>query len=382
MTLVTQISRLFLPRLRRKTAVLVVCAVVSITMYPAFGAWAQEHNQAPQSAKESTLPDTGLSGLADLLADVPPAPEGNQNPPKTDSAPADLTFSAMTGEDIAKAVDVPLAVPVDDAKVKESRRREAFDAALQGLLPLKPEEIRELLERYDQTQESAALPVYPNPKPEVAVETVSLDPGAAPAVVKVAYGTVTTLNILDSTGSPWPIQDISWAGNFEVVQTGEQGSHIVRITPQSEFATGNMSIRLLTLQTPVILSMQTDREHVHYRFDAIIPQYGPGAKVPLIENAISIQAGDVGISGILQGRLPEKTQRLNVTGTDGRTSAFALNDQTYLRTPLTLLSPAWTASATSADGMRVYQIPPTPVVLLSDEGRMIRAQISKRENIQ
>jgi intracellular multiplication protein IcmK len=102
----------------------------------------------------------------------------------------------------------------------------------------------------------------------------------------------------------------------------------------------------------------------------------------LIENAISIQAGDVGISGILQGRLPEKTQRLNVTGTDGRTSAFALNDQTYLRTPLTLLSPAWTASATSADGMRVYQIPPTPVVLLSDEGRMIRAQISKRENIQ
>ena len=96
-------------------------------------------------------------------------------------------------------------------------RTDAFDSALDGLLPLRPDEIRKLLERYDQTQESVELPVYPHPKPEVAVQTIPLDPGTQPAIVNVSQGHVTTLTILDMTGAPWPIEDISWAGNFEIV---------------------------------------------------------------------------------------------------------------------------------------------------------------------
>ncbi|MCK6419089.1 MAG: DotH/IcmK family type IV secretion protein [Alphaproteobacteria bacterium] len=299
-----------------------------------------------------------------------------QSPPDQD-----LRFPTMDVPDVERAVQADV-MGRSDEQVKESRRKEAFEAALQGLLPLRPEEIRELMERFDQTQEASTLPVYPNPKPEVAVETLSLDPGAKPAVVKVAYGNVTTLNIVDSTGAPWPIQDVSWAGNFDVMQSGEQGSHIIRITPQSEFAMGNMSIRLLTLQTPVILTLETSRESVHYRFDAIIPEYGPSANVPLIESGtVSIKAGGSEIASFLQGVIPPGATRMSVDGTDGRTTAYTVNDQTYLRTPLTLLSPAWSASVASADGMRVYAIAPTPVVLLSDQGRMIRAKLSEREEL-
>lgn len=293
---------------------------------------------------------------------------------------SELNFPAMDVPDVERAVQA--APGRSDEQVKESRRKEAFEAAVQGLLPLRPEEIRELMERFDQTQEASTLPVYPNPKPEVAVETLSLDPGAKPASIKVAYGNVTTLNIVDSTGAPWPIQDVSWAGNFDVMQSGEQGSHIIRITPQSEFAMGNMSIRLLTLQTPVILSLETSREIVHYRFDAIIPEYGPSANVPLIQSGtLSVKAGGNEIASFLQGVIPPEAQRLNVEGVDGRTTAYNVKDQTFLRTPLTLLSPAWSASVASADGMRVYAIASTPVVLLSDQGRMIRAKLSEREDL-
>ena len=48
-------------------------------------------------------------------------------------------------------------------------------------------------------------------------------------------------------------------------------------------------------------------------------------------------------------------------------------------TPLTLLSPSWDSSVTSADGMNVYTLNDTPVVLLSDEGRMVRAHITADE---
>jgi intracellular multiplication protein IcmK len=261
-------------------------------------------------------------------------------------------------------------------------RSEAFNAALQSVLPLRPEEIRTLLEHFDRTQESVEVPVYPSPKPEIAVETISLDPGAPPAVINVAYGNVTTLTILDMTGAPWPIEDISWAGNFEIVESSSsQGSHIIRISPQSEFANGNMSIRLLTLKTPVILSLETSRDKVHYRFDAIIPDYGPMAEAPLIDKGISTVAGDTNIASILQGVIPEKATKLDVSGVDGRTTAYSFSGQTFIRTPLTLLSPAWNSSVTSADGMRVYSIKGSPVLLLSDKGRMVRARVSARENI-
>lgn len=261
-------------------------------------------------------------------------------------------------------------------------RREAFDSALQSLLPLHPDEIRELLEHFDRTQESVEVPVYPMPKPEMTVQTLSLDPGTRPAVVKVAYGNVSTLNFLDSSGAPWPIEDISWAGNFEVVQSGTTtGTHILRITPQSDFAYGNMSVKLLTLKTPIILTLETSRDLVHYRFDAIVPDSGPMAEAPLIKSGLTLAAGSPELSSVLQGIAPSGSERLNVAGADSRTSAYRIGEETFVRTPLTLLSPSWSSSVASADGMRVYTIQNAPVLLLSDNGKMIRARLSPREDL-
>lgn len=280
------------------------------------------------------------------------------------------------------ALNMDLEAEKTEEELQAEARDEAFDAAINGLLPLKPGEIRKLLEHYDRTQEAVELPVYPSPKPSVAVETLSLDPGAQPATIKTAYGHVTTMSVLDMSGAPWPIQDISWAGNFEVIEgSTEQGSHILRISPQSEFARGNISMRLLELQTPVILSIETSREEVHYRFDAIIPNYGPMAQAPLIDKGLSITAGSPDLSSVLQGIAPKDAQRMDVSGVDTRTSAYKHNGSVYLRTPLTLLSPGWNASVSSADGMRVYEIDDTPVLLLSQNGKMVRAQLSEREDL-
>jgi intracellular multiplication protein IcmK len=127
--------------------------------------------------------------------------------------------------------------------------------------------------------------------------------------------------------------------------------------------------------------METSRDIVHYRFDAIIPDYGPLATAPLIEQGISTQAGSRDISSILEGVIPQDAERLTVSGVDGRTSAYKFNDITYIRTPHTMLSPSWSQSVASADGMRVYEIQNAPVLLLSDKGKMVRARLSAREAI-
>lgn len=363
----------------------------------AFGAFALIGGFATPSHAQpggSSVPPAGMgmpeefpSGAAPSAPSPAPLLPGGSQQPQAAPRPAMPEFFGGTGA-LAPEPSLNLEGEEDfnfektEGELEEEARTQAFDAALQGLLPLRPDEIRTLLEHFDRTQESVELPIYAPPKPEVAVETVSLDPGAAPVVVKTAYGHVTTLTLLDMTGAPWPIQDISWAGNFEVIEaSSSQGSHIIRISPQSEFATGNMSIRLLTLKTPVIISLETSRDIVHYRFDAIIPEYGPMAETPLIDKGISTVAGDADIASVLQGVPPTGAKKLDVAGVDGRTTAYSFKGATYVRTPLTLLSPAWSASVASADGMRVYAIKDAPVLLLSDKGKMVRAHVSQREDV-
>jgi len=337
--------------------------------------------------RRAYLPLLSLAACLPALAFAqsgPPLP--GQTPPASSISQEEVVnfFSNNVDVNAPLQSSAPALATTEKSKddIEAEIRKEAFDAAVESLLPLKPNEIRELLEQFDRTQESVELPVYPSPKPEVTVQTVPLDPGTKPAVIKVAYGHVSTLNILDLTGSPWPIEDISWAGNFEITNSGaSEGTHIVRISPQSEFAYGNMSIKLLTLKTPVILTMETSRDLVHYRFDAVIPDNGPLAETPLIQSGITLAAGgNPDMSSVLQGVGPAGSERLDVSGVDSRTSAYRVGNETYVRTPLTLLSPSWSSSVASADGMRVYTVRNAPVLLLSDNGKMVRAHLSTRED--
>jgi len=269
-----------------------------------------------------------------------------------------------------------------EAELQEQQRKmdeATFNDALKMLLPLKPAEIRRMLNAFKDSREAAETPIT-DPKPVVQVETVSLDPSQVPPVIKTSPIRVTTLTILDSTGSPWPIQDVSWAGKFDVVGP-EEGGHVIRITPQTAHGTGNVSIRLVDLITPVTFTLQSGLDEVYYRFDARIPKAGPLAKAPLIEygGLKAIAGNDDNLVQVLDGTPPAGSEKMKVEGVDGRTSAWRASGRLYLRTPLTLLSPSWDSSVMSADGMNVYTLGETPVILLSDGGQMVRAQIATDE---
>ncbi|MGH1378526.1 MAG: DotH/IcmK family type IV secretion protein [Alphaproteobacteria bacterium] len=266
--------------------------------------------------------------------------------------------------------------------IEESFRNEAFDQALKTLLPLRPGEIRTLLEHFDRTVESAQVPVHPYPRPELTVQNISLDPGVAPLVVKMSHGYVTTISMLDSSGQPWPIEDMSWVGEFKIQESVvDKTTHIIRVSPETPFAHGNISMRLMGLNAPVILTFETNRDLVHYRFDAVLPKAGPSATTPIIDNGVTLTSGDPDMSIALGGVVPRDAEILDVSGVDGRTTAYIYNGLTYVRTPLTLLSPGWDSSVTSADGTRIYALEDTPVILLSDRGRMVRAYLTEREDL-
>ncbi len=287
-------------------------------------------------------------------------------------------LQAPPGLDLPLNDNLPESTEKTEEQKKAEMRQKAFQSASEGLMPMKTEEIRKLLEMYDETQQAVQTPIYPNPKPESTFQTISLDPGTEPVEIKTAVGHVTTMSIVDASGQPWPIQDISWAGNFEVLQP-ENGSNMLRITPMSDFAQGNVSMRLVGLNPPVIISLRTERKSVQVRADIQIPELGPNGVAPPIQRQITTTAGDNKLATILEGVAPSSASKLKVDGIDGRTTAYDLGGVTYVRTPYTLLSPAWDSSVRSADGTNVYAMKFTPVLLLSDKGKMLRAQLTKAD---
>jgi len=348
------------------------------------------------SSSEGLSPALPDGAMMDIPSDPPALPAdileqygSDPNAAMGDALPAVDTTTMDRLNEVTGAANEPVdpalkAYEEELAKkaYQEGIRKEAYDAALTGLFPMTTDQIQDLLKTFDETQKATAKTPYEPPKPEISVQNVSLDPGVMPLTIKTAVGNVTTLNILDATGAPWPVQDVTWAGDFEVVEP-EEGGHIIRITPMGHFARGNIVIRLLTLKTPLTMTLETSREVVQYRVDARIPEYGPMAQAPLIAGASGrgFAAGDTTMTSLLDGVMPTGMTKLNVAGVDGRTSAYFMNGMTYVRTPMTLLSPAWQNSMTSADGMNVYALVSAPVVLLSDNGNFVRATLTEKEDL-
>lgn len=332
--------------------------------------------------KSGALAQERTLSLAESVRQAVSSPEGDQQAGIALSADKDLGLSPEEAHklEVERQAEEAAAQAAKKAKEREiAHNKRSYKRAAQGLLPLSPEQVRTFMHKLESTQRAAIPPVQGPPNGEVKISTVSLDPGARPPVINLAAGYVTTIDIIDHTGQPWPILDVGIGGNFEVTPT-EAGSHVVRIVPLTRVGTGNISILLKDLPTPVIFWLNSGGPTYHMRFDARIPAYGPYAKIPLIKRGIEwpVAGGNV-LTMLLENSPPSKAQRLKVGGVDARTKAWRVGASVYVRTPHSLLSPSWNASASSADGMTVYEIGNAPVLIMSDNGAMLRARLLQED---
>lgn len=299
--------------------------------------------------------------------------------PTPPSAPA-LVMDAeqLKRQSEQAAIQAQAQAEADEIKRKHEHNVISFDNASNSLLPLSPDQVRDFMHHFETIQNASIAPFAGAPKAQVRIETLSLDPGVVPPELNLSPGYVTTINMLDATGEPWPILDVGVGGNFEVTPT-QAGSHVVRVMSLTRVARGNLSILLKDLPTPVIFKLSSGGPTVDLRYDGRIGKMGPGAKPSLIARQ-QLEAGNETMMLLLANAPPTDAKRLKVGGLDSRSMAWSLDGRVYVRTPLTLLSPAWDASASSADGMTVYEIGDAPVLLMSDNGAMVRARLIRDED--
>lgn len=278
-----------------------------------------------------------------------------------DSTPSDNSKepTGITSEPVASA----------DKDTVESL---AFDGVTQQLFPLSPEEIVRVKQMYHTNEYAQASPAGTPPKPTATSQFVNLSPGSTPPVIRLSQGFVSSLVFLDSTGAPWPISayDLGDPTAFNI--QWDKTSNTLMIQASKLYTYGNLAVRLRGLNTPVMLTLIPGQKAVDYRVDLRVQGYGPNAKSMPMEEGIPPAANDI-LLHVLDGVPPQGSSRLIVSGGDAR--AWLLNEKMYIRTNLTILSPGWIGSMTSADGTHAYEMQKSPVILVSWHGKVMQLKV-------
>jgi intracellular multiplication protein IcmK len=245
-----------------------------------------------------------------------------------------------------------------------SPSRQALDEAL----PVTREDVMELRRRVDELQRAQSVPPKgPAPKPVSGSISISQSPGETPPLVRLAVGHVTSIVFTDATGAPWPVA-IAIPGDKTRFQISipTKDSPTVEINQLTAYPYGNVNVTLKDNPIPVSLTLVSGQKEVDARLDVRIMRRGPQAAALIIDRALP-EIADKVLGTILDGVPPDgaKFLKSSLPGV----AAWKVDKRIYVRTKLTLLSPAWTGFVSSADGTNVYEVTDTPVLLVSVEGR-------------
>lgn len=340
----------------------------------ALPAWAQETVSSGQALDQLRLLQKKFSQNAPNMVDENPSsgakgstqakPEAPN--PQAQAAPVKPTASE---EALSISKSAPVITSVEEAETLDDL---AFKGVESQLFPLDPEKIHTLKQRYNQTEFAKAASADTPPKPTATSQFVNLSPGSTPPVIRLAAGFVSSLVFLDSTGAPWPIAayDLGDPTSFNI--QWDKTSNTLMIQATKLYNYGNLAVRLTGLNTPVMLTLIPGQKAVDYRVDLRVQGYGPNAKNMPMEEGLPPSASDV-LLHVLDGVPPPGSSRLVVSGGDAR--AWLLDRKMYVRTNLTILSPGWLGSMTSADGTHAYEMQKSPVLLVSWHGKVMQLKI-------
>ena len=348
------------------------CVLVGLTHFMTFISYAaaQPDNNAQQALQQlrqlqqrlSQTPgaDSGAANLS--AASSSSAAQGSQN---NSSAPG---AAQVTPANNANVGDSPV-ISQSDSELIDNK---AFKDMARSLYPLSPEQIIHLKQIYQTSEYAQASTAGTPPKPTATSQFVNLSPGSTPPVIRLSQGFVSSLVFLDSTGAPWPISayDLGDPSAFNI--QWDKTSNTLMIQAMKLYNYGNLAVRLRGLNTPVMLTLIPGQKAVDYRVDLRVQGYGPNAKSMPMEEGIPPSASDL-LLHVLDGVPPPGSQRLTVSGGDAR--AWLSSEKMYVRTNLTILSPGWLASMTSADGMHAYEMQKSPVLLVSWHGKVMQLKV-------
>lgn len=268
----------------------------------------------------------------------------------------------------------------DDSNTNASLKDQAFSSAVSTVSPLDQDQIKDVRRAYNAMTKASSFTQDVPPTPLTSALTIDLSTGATPPVIRLAAGYISSLVFTDSSGQPWPIKayDIGNPTAFNVAwnQAGDAKDsdtmqNSLLIQSMSSYNEGNLAVILKGLNTPIMFTLIPGQKVVDYRVDIRVPRAGPNVKVSadsLPEHASPL------LQDVLNNIAPAKGRVLSISGAEAQ--GWVVGKRMFIRTPLTIISPAWISTMTGSDGfIKAYELPKASVVLAVTQGKMVQLKV-------
>lgn len=267
------------------------------------------------------------------------------------------------------------------AEDQPSINREAFDRVADSVSPLSADQVHKIRNLWNESQRLKTFTGTPPPRPSNVSRMVNLGVGGLPTVVRLGAGYVSVVSFFDIYGNPWPIRGYN-VGNPGIVNiiwnqssreedaSGAGLSNTLMMQAQTLYNPTNMVVLLRGMNTPVLLELIPGQSEVDYRLDLQVPKPGPmhdaSESLPSAPRPVMVD--------LLNNVPPNGSVQLPVKG--GEAQAWKHQGRIYLRTPYTIISPAWLSKMTGPNGdVHVYEMANVSVALALQHGKTIQLTV-------
>jgi intracellular multiplication protein IcmK len=280
------------------------------------------------------------------------------------------------GGGYAQAQQVPVD-PYGQQPQAQPAPEDDFQKALDSAFAMTPAQTRAYRGRAEDNNRASVAPLSPG-RPVSRSLRLTLKPGESTPVIHVEPGVVSTLTFSDGTAQPWPVESVV-TGNpeaFVAQSAGPAGkSNIIVISALQNYVPSNLVVTLLGHPVPISMVLATDAADTDYRVDIQLSSRGPNALAQAPAGVPLAPTDDATIIAFLDGVPPTGASKLRTTSRD--VDAWSFDDMIYVRTPGEIMSPGYVARSSNVSGVNVFSMSDTPVVLISQDGRMSSIQISR-----
>jgi intracellular multiplication protein IcmK len=258
---------------------------------------------------------------------------------------------------------------------------ELFNAVMSTQYPLSTKQIDTAKKLGDDVGRALAKRPAPHAIAQSSTRMIDFSPNATPEMLRLSSKMPTTVVLTDSTGAPWPIRQVI-AGDPQAVYVIDPGrsepaqgnesagktsgpSNMFVLTPRADFIDTAVTVFAEGAPMPVTFMVVSGQKYVDLNVGAVLPLRGPLAKqIEILAGPANTKVAD--LTAALDGLPLAGAVSLKVFGADAQ--AWQVGNKVLFRTRADMQSPAVLRVARSPDGMRVYEIPATPVVELRQGG--------------
>jgi Putative outer membrane core complex of type IVb secretion/Toxin co-regulated pilus biosynthesis protein Q len=348
------------------------CIACAVAMALASSASEVQAADAPPSITTVAAPSAPVPGAP---MPTPPMPSGSPPSPALPGANGLPSAPNLPSAGLQPAVGSPGRVAGGDTGLLAvppgtDPKKATYDAAQTQLLPISPQEISD----YRAARQQVEKATVENGAPENlarTVRTVDMTDGTPRSITLVSHYS-TTLMLIGENGSPWPITQAIAPGDTIVQVTQPTGrTTSVVLTVKQPWMKTNLTVYLEGRAEPVVLFLQTSADPVDgldTKVAVLVNGNPPGtAPAPVknvagidsyMLNAVHFAPGDGWTAFKVEGdqQLPFKMSAW--TDAAGKAAIVRLQGAT-------LLSPAWDAQVSNADGdVRAYRYAERPLTFL------------------